>query len=58
MEQATKLKNKWNNNLYELVKDSGATVILKRYDGSEFEISKSELHFNYREVDNDKKQNT
>ena len=45
------LKNKWNNNLYELVKDNGATVILKRSDGSEFEISKSELHFNYREVE-------
>lgn len=58
MEQTTKLKNKWNSKTYFLVKDSGATVILKRSDDSEFEISKSELHFNYREVDNDKKQNT
>ena len=44
------LKNKWNGKNYSLVKNNGKTVVLKREDGSEFEIDKSEYYKNYREI--------
>lgn len=41
-------KNKWNSKLYEVVKINPSTIILKRNDGTEFEIEKSEFNFSYR----------
>lgn len=46
--------NKWNHRLYFLIKDNGSSVILKRDDDTEFEISKYELNVNYRKVSNEK----
>lgn len=41
--------NKWNNNLYEIVKDSGTNIELRRNsDGEIFSISKSEFNFSYK----------
>ena len=43
------VKNKWNGKLYEVVKDNGVTVVLKRCsDGTVFEIAKSEYNFSYK----------
>lgn len=43
------VKNKWNGKLYEVVKDDGVTVVLKRCsDGSIFKIAKSEYIFSYK----------
>lgn len=43
-----KLKNKWTGRLYDLLKDTGANVTLRRDDGYTFTIQKGELYFNYR----------
>ena len=40
-------KNKWNGKLYTVFSMSVNTVELRRPDGSEFEIQKSEFYFNY-----------
>lgn len=40
--------NKWNNNTYEVVKQEGNMVSLKRADGSVFTISYTEFKFSYR----------
>ena len=45
-----KLINKWNGKEYTLLEYHGSVVLLQRADGSTFEISVSELHANYREV--------
>ena len=43
------VKNKWNGKLYEVVKDDGVTVVLKRCsDESIFKIAKSEYIFSYK----------
>ena len=43
------VKNKWNGQLYEVVKDNGNTIVLKRCsDGTVFEIAKSEYSFSYK----------
>ena len=46
-----KLINKWNGKEYSLLEYCGSVVILQRADGTTFEISISELHANYREVE-------
>lgn len=38
-----KVKNKWNRQIYEIVLDKGKSIVLKRCDGSIFEIAKSEF---------------
>ena len=43
--------NKWNGNVYTVVSESVKTFKLQRADGSEFEILKSELYFNYRVIE-------
>lgn len=54
------VKNKWNGKSYTVLSMSGSTVKLKRPDGTEFEIQKSEYYFSYAvmqlcsEVANDK----
>ena len=41
--------NKWNGGLYEVVKDSGNNVELKRCsDGATLTIAKSEYAFSYK----------
>lgn len=42
------VKNKWNGKNYMLTEDKGSSVVLKREDGTTFEISKSEFNFSYR----------
>ena len=42
-----KVKNKWNNKLYEVILDKGKSIVLKRCDGSIFEIAKSEFSKTY-----------
>ena len=45
------VKNKWNNGLYEVQKDNGSSVVLKRHsDGTVFEIAKSEFYFSYKKA--------
>jgi len=39
--------NRWNRREYTLVKDKGSTVVLRRDNGTELEINKSELNFSY-----------
>ena len=47
-----KVKNKWNGQIYEIVLDKGKSIVLKRYDGSIFEIAKSEFSkAYYKEAD-------
>lgn len=46
-----KVINKWNGKLYTVFSMSVNTVELQRPDGSEFEIQKSELYFNYRIIE-------
>lgn len=41
--------NKWNKKNYTLVEVKEKTVVLKRADGSVFEIQKSEYYFSYVE---------
>lgn len=43
--------NKWNGKNYMLTEDKGSSVVLKREDGTTFEISKSEFNFSYRKND-------
>ena len=43
--------NKWNGKLYTVFSMSVKTVELQRPDGSEFEIQKSELYFNYKVIE-------
>lgn len=43
--------NKWNGKVYTVLSMQAGTVKLRRSDGSEFEIQKTEFYFNYREVD-------
>lgn len=45
-----KVKNKWNSKTYEVVKEEGITVTLKREDGSMFTITKSEFHSTYKKL--------
>ena len=45
-----KVKNKWNSKTYEVVKEVGITVTLKREDGSMFTITKSEFHSAYKKL--------
>lgn len=44
------VRNKWNKKNYTLVEVKEKTVVLKRADGSTFEIQKSEYLFAYTEV--------
>jgi hypothetical protein len=44
------VQNKWNLKLYEVVKEEGAKVTLKRQDGTIFEIAVSEFHSAYRNI--------
>ena len=46
------VQNKWNGKIYTVI-SIGNTVKLRRQDNTEFEIQKSEYHFNYREVKHD-----
>ena len=46
------VQNKWNLKLYEVVKEEGIKVTLKREDGSMFEITISDFHSTYRDVKN------
>lgn len=43
------VRNKWNKKNYTLVEVKEKTVVLKRADGSVFEIQKSEYNFSYVE---------
>lgn len=43
------VRNKWNKKNYTLVEVKEKTVVLKRADGSVFEIQKSEYLFSYAE---------
>lgn len=45
-----KVKNKWNSKIYEVVKEEGITVTLKREDGSMFTITQSEFHSTYKKL--------
>lgn len=53
------VKNKWNDNLYTVISTNNKdnTVTLKRGDGSEFTIQTKELYFNYKEVNDECKDN-
>jgi hypothetical protein len=44
-----KAVNKWNRNIYEIVSRRNGKVLLRRSDGSEFEIGESEFKFSYVE---------
>lgn len=44
------VRNKWNKKDYTLVEVKEKTVVLKREDGSVFEIQKSEYFFSYSEL--------
>jgi hypothetical protein len=44
-----KVKNRWNNRFYEVLNTTDKEVTLRREDGSEFTIAKSEYFFNYRD---------
>lgn len=45
-----KVRNRWNCNIYMVVKVTDKEVTLRREDKSEFTISKSEFLFGYREL--------
>ena len=45
------LVNKWNGKTYFVQEIKENSVVLKRQDGSSFEISLSECHFSYRKND-------
>ena len=49
MEQIKIAKNRWNRKIYQVVEVKEDKVILKREDGSQFEIAKSEYFFSYSE---------
>ena len=44
------VKNKWNGKMYTVMQMTGAVVVLRRSDGSEFTIEYKEYKQNYREV--------
>lgn len=44
----TELVNKWNGKTYLVQEVKENSVVLKREDGSSFEISLSECYFSYR----------
>ena len=49
MEKKMIVKNKWNGNLYEIIKDAGKEIELKRLsDGTTLKIAKSEYAFSYK----------
>ena len=48
-----KAVNKWNGNTYTVFSESVNTFELQRADGSEFEIQKYEIYFNYRVIEED-----
>ena len=45
-----KVKNKWNSKIYEIVKEEGIMVTLKREDGSIFTITQFEFHYVYKKL--------
>lgn len=47
-----KAKNKWNSKIYNVVEIKESSIILKRNDGSQFEIDKLEFNFSYRIIEN------
>lgn len=47
-----KVKNKWNSKIYEVVKEEGIMVTLKREDGSMFTIALSKFHSAYKKLNN------
>ena len=53
------VKNNWNNKLYTVISINNKynTVTLKRGDGSKFTIQIKELYFNYKEVNDEYKDN-
>ena len=53
------VKNKWNNKLYTVISinNKDNTVTLKHGDGSEFTIKTKELYFNYKEVNDEFRDN-
>ena len=46
-----KVINKWNGKVYTVLSMQAGTVKLRRSDGSEFGIQKTEFYFNYRETE-------
>ena len=43
------VKNKWNGGMYEIVKEAGNEIELRRCsDGTVFKIAKSEYTFSYK----------
>jgi len=45
-----KVKNKWNSKIYEVIKEDGIMVTLKREDDSVFQITLSEFHSSYKKL--------
>ena len=43
------VRNKWNNKMYEVLEITDKNVALRREDGSQFTIQKSEYFFSYSE---------
>lgn len=43
------VRNKWNNKMYEALEITDKNVTLRREDGSQFTIQKSEYFFSYSE---------
>lgn len=44
-----KVRNKWNCKFYEIITIDSNSVTLKREDGTQFTIAKSEYFFSYSE---------
>lgn len=43
----SKVTNKWNGRMYEVVSDEGTKITLKRDDGTLFTIAKTDFNFCY-----------
>lgn len=43
------VRNKWNDKMYEVLEITDKNVTLRREDGSQFTIQKSEYSFSYSE---------
>ena len=43
------VRNKWNNKMYKVLEITDKNVTLRRDDGSQFTIQKSEYFFGYSE---------
>ena len=43
------VRNKWNNKMYKVLEITDKNVTLRREDGSQFTIQKSEYFFSYSE---------